>query len=93
MNNDKSKVSEMVGEGVTSRSPGFEGTGEAALLRRVRAAAVLALLVGLFLFVPLLQGFDLSAGQGIPGRDPAAAATAAADKLASDEVTHLAARP
>lgn len=52
--------------------------------------AVVAVLVILFLFVPLLQGFQLSAGQDLPDR---AAPAHAADILASTEALDLAARP
>lgn len=54
----------------------------------LRQLAVAALLVAVFLFLPLLQGFDLSAGQGLSAADPASAA-ASADALAMEEVAAL----
>jgi hypothetical protein len=54
-----------------------------------RQLAVAALLVAVFLFLPLLQGFDLSAGQGLSAADPASAAAASADALAMEEVAVL----
>jgi hypothetical protein len=62
--------------------------GVIGVRRAVRGFALLALLVGFFLFVPLLQGFSLSAGQGLNAGD----AEAVANAIAAEEAQRLAAR-
>ncbi|WP_199553917.1 hypothetical protein [Sandaracinobacteroides hominis] len=57
---------------------------------RVAMVAVLLVLVALFLFVPLLQGFQLSAGQDLSqGNDP----VRLADRIAAAEVNDLSRQP
>lgn len=60
------------------------------LLGYAPSLIVMALLVTLFLFAPLLQGFQLSAGQDLPDR---ATPAHAADLLAGAQAYELAAQP
>ncbi|MGL6043141.1 MAG: hypothetical protein ACRC1J_04395 [Sandaracinobacteroides sp.] len=58
-------------------------------MRFARGLAVLALLVAVFLFVPMLQGVKLSAGEGLQGAD----AQTVGNRAAAQEVQKLIDRP
>jgi hypothetical protein len=75
------------GVGVESRA--LSGGLGFRAIRMIRPAVLLALLIGFFLFVPMLQGVDLSAGQGASAQDPGSALSGTADALAAEQVRDL----